>query len=94
MSGSSTGYPAGTMAGTLLYTTVDAQPEGLSLSVRGELSALTVPALRSLVEALRDARERVVQLDLRGADLLPAVDRALERWGLRAGEVDGTYVVP
>jgi hypothetical protein len=75
-------------------TTVEPEADGLRLAVRGELSALTIPALRSLVEALRDTRERVTHLDLRGAELLPAVDRALERWGLRAGETAGTYLIP
>jgi hypothetical protein len=75
-------------------TTVEPDADGLRLAVRGELSALTVPALRSLVEVLRDTRERVVQIDLRGVELLPAVDRALERWGLRAGEIAGTYLIP
>jgi hypothetical protein len=77
----------------LLETTVDASGEGLRLLVTGELSGATVPALRSLVEALRDTRERV-HLDLRGARVGPAVDRVLERWGLSAGEIAGTYFVP
>ena len=78
----------------LLETTVDAAAAGLRLSVRGELSASTVPALRSLVEAFHETRERVVQLDLRGAKVSPAVDRVLERWGLTAAEIAGVYTVP
>ena len=77
----------------LLETTVDAAPEGLTLSVRGELSSRTAPALRSLLEALVDTRERI-QLDLRAVKIGPAVDRTLERWGLTAGEIAGTYFVP
>ena len=78
----------------LLETTVDAHLSGLCLSVKGELSPSTVPALRSLVEAFHDTRERVVELDLREAELGPAVDRVLERWGLTAGEIAGVYLVP
>jgi len=78
----------------LLETTVDAHASGLRLRVKGELSASTVPALRSLVEAFHDTRERVVQLDLRQAKVGPAVDRVLERWGLTAAEIAGVYVVP
>lgn len=78
----------------LLETTVDAHASGLRLSVRGELSSATVPALRSLVEALHDTRERVVQLDLREAELGPAVDGVLDRWGLTAADIAGVYTVP
>jgi hypothetical protein len=78
----------------LLETTVDVAPSGLRLSVRGQLSASTVPALRSLIEAFHDTRERVVQLDLRAAERSPAVDGVLERWGLTAAEIAGVYFVP
>lgn len=80
--------------GPLLETTVDVHPSGLRLSVKGELSASTVPALRSLVELFHDTRERVVQIDLRQATLAPAADRVLERWGLTAAEIAGVYLVP
>ena len=78
----------------LLEKTVDAHPSGLCLSVKGELSPSTVPALRSLVEAFHDTRERVVELDLREAKVGPAVDRVLDRWGLTAADIAGVYRVP
>lgn len=78
----------------LLETTVDAHATGLSLSVRGELSPSTVPALRSLVEAFHDTREPIIQLDLREARLGPTVGHVLERWGLTAAEIAGVYLVP
>lgn len=78
---------------TLLETTVAAEAEGLRLSVRGDLSSDTVPALRSLVEALRDSRERV-RLDLRRARIGPSASGGLERWGLTAAGIAGVYFVP
>jgi hypothetical protein len=44
------------------------------------------------VDALLDARERLVTIDLRDARILPpAADRLLERWAAAPGHVPGTY---
>ncbi|MCU1485165.1 MAG: hypothetical protein JWN67_1911 [Actinomycetia bacterium] len=76
----------------LLWSSLDEGLDGLALVVRGELSTRTAPALDSLVEALLDARERLVSIDLRDTRVLsPAGERLLERWAAAPGRVPGTY---
>lgn len=64
------------------------------LSLRGELSTLTAPALDSLLAALRDSGERRIVIDLRDAVVMaPAVDLVVRRWDAVAGSAPGTYDV-
>ena len=76
----------------MLWTTVDHRLDGLRVSVRGELSAATAPALDSLLRAVVTEREPTVVLDLREARLVPpAADALLQRWSASPTATAGVH---